>query len=262
MDNLEEKARYRRNSKGSAHQAPAGYVGPPGSPWTRIELNEPITRPHETLDQETPVWQIRREIENLLEELKVENLRVCAGTIGKRCARGPPGPPGEPGNKGDMGYEGPQGSKGDMGYDGPQGSKGDMGYEGPRGPGGPRGPRGPRGEKGDPGSSITRDIVGPRVSAPTVTVLPSVLTVDKKGTAWFHCLVSGWPTPSIVWRKNVTILTVGPKYKIREGTLTILDVQFEDAGTYECLANSQDETRAFSDLLVRGECEMLRPFFI
>ncbi|XP_026820139.1 obscurin-like isoform X5 [Rhopalosiphum maidis] len=64
--------------------------------------------------------------------------------------------------------------------------------------------------------------------------------------AKFHARVTGVPSPSIIWHKNGHQLTNGDKYKLkRDGevcSLTISDVNGDDAGLYSCIATNRDGT--------------------
>ncbi|XP_022174781.1 obscurin-like isoform X5 [Myzus persicae] len=64
--------------------------------------------------------------------------------------------------------------------------------------------------------------------------------------AKFHARVTGVPSPNIIWHKNGHQLTNGDKYKLkRDGevcSLTIKDVNSDDAGLYSCIATNRDGT--------------------
>ncbi|XP_025192239.1 obscurin isoform X4 [Melanaphis sacchari] len=64
--------------------------------------------------------------------------------------------------------------------------------------------------------------------------------------AKFHARVTGVPSPSIIWHKNGHQLSNGEKYKLkRDGevcSLTINDVNSDDAGLYSCIATNRDGT--------------------
>ncbi|KAE9543197.1 hypothetical protein AGLY_003108 [Aphis glycines] len=64
--------------------------------------------------------------------------------------------------------------------------------------------------------------------------------------AKFHARVTGVPSPNIIWHKNGHQLTNGDKYKLkRDGevcSLTISDVNGDDAGLYSCIATNRDGT--------------------
>ncbi|XP_050440783.1 obscurin isoform X44 [Adelges cooleyi] len=64
--------------------------------------------------------------------------------------------------------------------------------------------------------------------------------------AKFHARVTGVPSPIIMWHKNGRQLNNGDKYKIRRDgevcSLTVCDVQEDDAGLYSCIATNRDGT--------------------
>ncbi|XP_029346662.1 obscurin isoform X6 [Acyrthosiphon pisum] len=64
--------------------------------------------------------------------------------------------------------------------------------------------------------------------------------------AKFHARVTGVPSPNIIWHKNGHQLMNGDKYKLkRDGevcSLTIKDVNSDDAGLYSCIATNRDGT--------------------
>ena len=58
----------------------------------------------------------------------------------------------------------------------------------------------------------------------------------------FSCNASGNPAPTISWTKDVSILITSGDSRIRFGadnkTLTIINVNREDRGQYQCVANN------------------------
>ncbi|XP_025423040.1 obscurin isoform X6 [Sipha flava] len=98
------------------------------------------------------------------------------------------------------------------------------------------------------GSAVSNCQVGIRklYQAPVFTQRFShnkqLLSRDAK----FHARVTGVPSPSIVWHKNGHQLTNGTKYKIkRDGeicSITVCDIDIDDAGLYSCIATNRDGT--------------------
>ena len=118
---------------------------------------------------------------------------------------------------------GPPGRSGKQGIMGPPGLRGEKGIKGNTGaPGIP-------GMKGEPGESI---------SAPTITLSSSQLTVNESTTASLLCSASGNPAPQITWsRKNGALPTIRTKVTA-EGLMQIDDARLEDAGKYKCMAQN------------------------
>ncbi|KAK3547531.1 hypothetical protein QTP86_021514, partial [Hemibagrus guttatus] len=88
------------------------------------------------------------------------------------------------------------------------------------------------------------------VMKPTVTIHPTVLTVQQGQRAEFRCTVTGSPAPSVEW-------TGGPSNRIssraiiRGGVLTFPSVQRSDEGDYTCRAvNTHGEHTARAALYV------------
>ena len=169
------------------------------------------------------------------------------------CSPGPPGPPGPKGVKGSRGKRGQRGrngNKGDQGIMGSPGRSGKQGIMGPRGIIGQKGDVGPQGmpgAKGEPGESI---------SAPTVAVSPSELTVNEGSSASFQCSVTGNPEPAVTWSR-VNSQSVLSQSAVSGGMFSLRNVKGSDAGIYRCsatniLGNAQKDTQ----LVVNGECSI------
>ncbi|XP_067138856.1 cell adhesion molecule Dscam1-like [Centruroides vittatus] len=92
------------------------------------------------------------------------------------------------------------------------------------------------------------DIIGPPYIRPMGNI-----TVVAKETLLYRCPVSGYPTPSVIWKKDGRELPLNERQQVfSNGTLILNDIAREtDEGTYTCLANNKkgEETRA--DLIIR-----------
>ena len=175
----------------------------------------------------------------------------------KVCPGGPPGLSGTTGAKGPRGRRGPKGKKGSQGPMGPPGKSGKTGMTGPAGP---------RGEKGDTGESGPKGMPGPpgrpgkSISAPQVMLSPAEQTRDEGGDTTFYCTVGGNPPPAVEWRFKGKKLVSGAKYLIKEGELTVKNLNYNDAGQYTCAArNILGSSESTGNLSVRGNRNIL-PF--
>jgi len=136
------------------------------------------------------------------------------------------------------------GSLGKSGKQGMMGPVGPSGISGPKGQKGDTGPAGTPGAKGEPGESI---------SAPTVAVAPSKLTVNESGSALFQCSVSGNPEPSLVWNKVDNQSKISQSV-VSGGKLLLQSVTRSDSGVYKCsAANILGQAQALVRLEVNGE---------
>ena len=55
----------------------------------------------------------------------------------------------------------------------------------------------------------------------------------------FRCLATGYPTPTITWRKDGLPLESDTRHVMTEnGALNIIDPKFSDEGSYECVAQN------------------------
>ena len=111
-------------------------------------------------------------------------------------------------------------------------------------------------------------LVGPSIS-------PEVMdqTLNKGDTASFTCQVTGEPVPTISWYFNGIPVdeTNTMKYTISmmllnittiSSTLTIMNVQSSDVGTYTCNATNVISTDTSSGVLtVNGEFLIVSPHF-
>ena len=76
-------------------------------------------------------------------------------------------------------------------------------------------------------------------------------TFNEGDTAYFTCQAIGGPVPNISWYFNGVLLTNGVKHIISSrllntnvtinSTLTIMNVQSSDVGTYTCYATNENE---------------------
>nr|XP_058970725.1 uncharacterized protein LOC131797121 [Pocillopora verrucosa]XP_058970726.1 uncharacterized protein LOC131797121 [Pocillopora verrucosa]XP_058970727.1 uncharacterized protein LOC131797121 [Pocillopora verrucosa] len=153
-----------------------------------------------------------------------ESIGTYCLSPGKFCVAGPRGPRGIPGNRG---KRGPRGSKGKTGEKGKPGMKGDVGNPGMKGEEGDRGVPGHPGPKGEPGQSI---------SAPNVYVSPASHTITENQTATFSCSADGNPKPRVTWSKMSGAGQVN--INSHDNTLQIINVAYNDSGSYVCVATS------------------------
>ena len=193
-------------------------------------------------------------ISRFLSEMKTH---LCQSK-GATCSSGPPGPPGPPGPRGQKGARGRRGQKGKTGSKGDQGimgSPGRSGKQGIIGPPGSRGEVGTKGQKGDIGPTGipgAKGEPGESISAPTLIVSPTKLTVNEGGSASFQCSDSGNPQPVIKWRR-VNSQSEISKSAILRGQLRFQNVKGSDSGVYECsAANILGKARTVAELVVNG----------
>ena len=176
---------------------------------------------------------------------------------GATCSSGPPGPPGPPGPRGQKGFRGRRGQKGKTGNKGDQGimgSPGNSGKQGIMGPVGPQGEVGPKGDMGSAGMPGAKGEPGESISAPTVAVSPTKLTVNEGGSALFQCLVSGNPEPAVVWSKLNSQSEISQS-AVSAGRLRLRNVKGSDSGIYQCSAeNILGKALTVAQLEVNGKC--------
>ena len=104
-------------------------------------------------------------------------------------------------------------------------------------------------------------------------IYPEVMdqTQDEGDTASFTCQATGEPVPTISWYFNGVILVNGMEHVISmmslntttiSSTLTIMDVQSSDVGTYTCNATNVVSSDTSSGVLnVNGEL-LLCSFYV
>ncbi|XP_074640940.1 peroxidasin homolog [Tubulanus polymorphus] len=74
---------------------------------------------------------------------------------------------------------------------------------------------------------------------PSLTVRPTNINVEQGESIKMDCEARGSPAPLISWRKQGLPLPNNPRYTIlAKGALFIIDLQFSDEGTYECVATN------------------------
>ena len=170
---------------------------------------------------------------------------------------GPPGPPGPRGQKGDRGRKGTKGkngNKGDQGIMGPPGKSGKQGIAGLQGSRGEVGPKGQKGNMGLPGIPGAKGEPGEPISAPTVAVSPTKLSVNEGRSASFQCSVTGNPEPVIVWSR-VNSHSGLSQPAVSRGLWRLRNVKGSDAGIYRCSAtNILGNAHQDAQLVVNGEC--------
>ncbi|KAM4023439.1 LOW QUALITY PROTEIN: leucine-rich repeat neuronal protein 1 [Anomaloglossus baeobatrachus] len=86
---------------------------------------------------------------------------------------------------------------------------------------------------------------------------PSHLSLDLGMTIALDCRAMAEPEPDIYWvtpmGHKVTTETLSDKYRLREGTLQISNVQVEDSGRYTCVAqNSEGADTRVATLRING----------
>ena len=91
----------------------------------------------------------------------------------------------------------------------------------------------------------------------TINLAP-LLAVLSAFSAVLNCSASGNPPPTVHWNfhgSNITNDTV--KYIITNGVLTILNIEFNDAGVYHCTAsNVYKSVSGTIELKVQGNSKL------
>ena len=75
---------------------------------------------------------------------------------------------------------------------------------------------------------------------PTFVKTPTNIAVSVRDRqVLFRCLATGYPTPTITWRKDGRPLKSDIRHVMTEnGALNIIDPKFSDEGSYECVAQN------------------------
>ena len=91
-------------------------------------------------------------------------------------------------------------------------------------------------------------------SALDTLVAPSQQTIDLNQAAVFACTVTGYPQQQIYWTKNGEPLQLDGHRHISSpnGTLKIFSVQEGDEGSYQCVAENDDDMSLASGSLLLG----------
>ena len=191
------------------------------------------------------IYEVRHEI--ALHFAHLMPAKYCKSNE-KVCPAGPPGMPGLPGPAG------AHGKRGTHGIIGPPGKAGKTGMTGPPGP---------RGEKGDTGVPGSIGMPGPpgrpgeSISVPRVLLSPTEQTRNEGGNTTFYCTISGNPSPRVEWKfKGRTLQSglAGAKYSVERGELTVINLNYTDAGRYTCVAtNILGSASGSGNLKVLGE---------
>ncbi|XP_068705584.1 uncharacterized protein [Montipora foliosa] len=179
--------------------------------------------------QTITLHEVRQEIGKQFQRLLLS--KYCKASE-KVCPAGPPGPPGLTGSKGARGRRGPQGSRGRKGAQGVMGPPGEAGKSGMAGLPGPKGEKGDTGSPGQPGKS------GESISTPQVALSPTGKTRNEGRNTAFYCTVGGNPRPTVEWLFGGKKIVSGAKYSIKEGELTVKNLNYSDAGQYTCVATN------------------------
>ncbi|TNN76642.1 Protein turtle B [Liparis tanakae] len=95
---------------------------------------------------------------------------------------------------------------------------------------------------------------------PTFTDTPPQYVEAKEGgSITLTCTAFGNPKPSVSWLREGSLVVSSAKYKVSDGSLTVLSITREDRGAYTCRAFSpQGEVIHTTRLLVQGRPCALR----
>ncbi|XP_065844103.1 contactin-5-like [Oscarella lobularis] len=127
-------------------------------------------------------------------------------------------------------FQGPKGDTGSDGKRGEKGEKGDQGMQGLKGSKGAKGDMGPRGKLGPLSISVV---------PPTFIYKPKDFIGIRGGTAVFECKTTGFPKPTIRWRKEGAQLPSHAIVSVHyRNKLTITNLKQDDEGQYVCVAEN------------------------
>ncbi|XP_026228021.1 protein turtle homolog B [Anabas testudineus] len=96
---------------------------------------------------------------------------------------------------------------------------------------------------------------------PTFTDTPPQYVEAKDGgSITLSCTAFGNPKPSVTWLREGNLMVSNAKYKVSDGSLTVLSITREDRGAYTCRAFSpQGEAIHTTRLLVQGPPFIVSP---
>uniref|UniRef100_A0A3P8NGB9 Immunoglobulin superfamily, member 9Bb n=1 Tax=Astatotilapia calliptera TaxID=8154 RepID=A0A3P8NGB9_ASTCA len=96
---------------------------------------------------------------------------------------------------------------------------------------------------------------------PTFTDTPPQYVEAKEGgSITLTCIAFGNPKPSVSWLREGSLMVSSAKYKVSDGSLTVLSITREDRGAYMCRAFSpQGEAIHTTRLLVQGPPFIISP---
>jgi len=89
-----------------------------------------------------------------------------------------------------------------------------------------------------------------------VTKPSSSMTVKEKQNVTLPCKAAGFPPPAITWYKDGQVLEVEKK-QFKKRHLEIMNILYEDHGTYTCTAENLLGRVQFSvNVTVNGKCSI------
>nr|XP_056716723.1 protein turtle homolog B [Euleptes europaea] len=96
---------------------------------------------------------------------------------------------------------------------------------------------------------------------PTFTETPPQYVEAKEGSSiTLTCMAFGNPKPTVTWMKEGDLLGANNKYKVSDGSLTVMSINRDDRGAYTCRAYSiQGEAMHTTRLLVQGPPFIVSP---
>jgi len=105
---------------------------------------------------------------------------------------------------------------------------------------------------------MSSSVIVERVDAAALTarVRPDVQVVDVGQSASLLCVVSGSPTPSVVWYKDSVQVDTDHDDRLTlsddRRRLSVRRVFRQDAGVYQCLVENSDNSQQSSGRLIIG----------
>ncbi|XP_068187601.1 protein turtle homolog B [Antennarius striatus] len=89
---------------------------------------------------------------------------------------------------------------------------------------------------------------------------PQYVEAKEGGSITLTCTAFGNPKPSVSWLRDGSLMVTGAKYKVSDGSLTVLSITRDDRGAYLCRATSpQGEATHTTRLLVQGPPFIVSP---